>query len=276
VEKSKVILEIEDLFLLEGFQIGKLTRVSLKRELTAVLHAYPKIHRFLIYKNPSVSPFISKIMNKYGPAEDPKQLNKFIDLVVNVFRAELIQSKYPEVSFISYWELDEISSITPLNDKVVIDVGAGTGNIAFNLVDLSRVVFAVEPVTSLRELMRKKAKQNGITNLFVMDGFLQAISLPQNSVEVLITSNVIGMGDMEEALNEVERVVKPEGYAIHLLLRLDVKPEKEFLTSLHQTLTSPNWNYQFEEVDLSDFKETGVMSSSAFKIKYWKQLTSEK
>jgi ubiquinone/menaquinone biosynthesis C-methylase UbiE len=124
--------------------------------------------------------------------------------------------------------------------------------------------------------MRKKAKQNGITNLFVMDGFLQAISLPQNSVEVLITSNVIGMGDMEEALNEVERVVKPEGYAIHLLLRLDVKPEKEFLTSLHQTLTSPNWNYQFEEVDLSDFKETGVMSSSAFKIKYWKQLTSEK
>ena len=119
--------------------------------------------------------------------------------------------------------------------------------------------------------MRKKAKRNDITNLFVIDGFLQAIPLPQNSVEVLITSNVIGRGDMEEALNEVERVVKPEGYAIHLLLRGDVRLEKEILASIHQTLTSSTWNYQFEEVDISNFKETGVMSSNALKIKYWKQ-----
>jgi ubiquinone/menaquinone biosynthesis C-methylase UbiE len=275
LEKSKVIIEVEDLFLLEGFQIGNLPQVSLKREFAAVLHAYPKIHRFLISKNPSISPFISKIMNEYGPAENPKQLNKFINLVVQALREQLIQNKYPEISWISYWELDEISSITPLNDKVVIDVGAGTGNIAFILVHLSRVVFAVEPVTSLRELIRKRAKKEGITNLFVMDGFLHAIPLPQDSVDVLITSNVIGIGELEEALNEVERVVKPEGYAIHLLLRPDVKSEKELLASLHQTLTSSNWNYQFEEVDLSDFKETGVMSSSAFKIKYWKRLASE-
>ncbi|MFX0207216.1 MAG: class I SAM-dependent methyltransferase [Candidatus Hodarchaeota archaeon] len=273
MEESKVILGIDDLFLLEGFQIEKITQISLQRELAAILHAHPNIQHFLIHKNPAIFPFISKITKEYGPADDPTQLNKFIDSIVEAFKAELIQNKYPEVSFISYWELDEISSITPLNDKVVIDVGAGTGNIAFKLVELSRIVYAVEPATSLREFMRKKAKEIGITNLFVMDGFLQAIPLPLNSVEVLITSNVIWLGDMEEALIEVERIVKPEGYVIHLLLRLDTSLEKEKLASIHQTLTSSPWNYQFEEVDMSDFKETGIMSANALKIKYWKQIT---
>jgi ubiquinone/menaquinone biosynthesis C-methylase UbiE len=274
LEESEGILGIDDLFLLEGFQIGKITRISLQRELAAVLHAYPKIQYFLIHKNPSITLFISKIMKDYGPADCPKQLDRYSKLVVKAFEAELIQNKYPEVSFISYWELDEISSITPLNDKVVIDVGAGTGNIAFNLVELSRVVYAVEPAASLREFMRKKAKENGITNLFVMDGFLQAIPLHPNSVDVLITSNVIWLGDMEEALIEVERVVKPEGYVIHLLLRPDTSSEKETLESIHQTLISSLWNYQFKEVDLSNFKETGIMSTNALKIKYWKQVAS--
>jgi hypothetical protein len=78
---------------------------------------------------------------------------------------------------------------------------------------------------------------------------------------------------MEESLIEVERVVKPEGYAIHLLLRPDTSLEKKTLTSIHQTLTFSPWNYHFEEVDLSDFKETGVMSTNARKIKYWKKIT---
>ena len=30
---------------------------------------------------------------------------------------------------------------------------------------------------------------------------------------------------------------------------------------------------EFEEVDLSDFIETGILSSNARKIKYWKQIT---
>ena len=85
MEKSKVIIELEDLFLLEGFQIGNLPRVSLKRELAAVLHAYPKIHRFLISKNPSISPFISKIMNEYGPSENPKN-----SIIIKIFADSLI------------------------------------------------------------------------------------------------------------------------------------------------------------------------------------------
>jgi hypothetical protein len=93
---------------------------------------------------------------------DQDQLSEFIDFLVWTLRYILIQNKYPEEidlrGMAGYWDLDEISSITPLNDKVVIDVGAGAGNITFTLVNHARTVFAVEPVTSLREFICKKNK----------------------------------------------------------------------------------------------------------------------
>jgi len=91
LEESKLILGIEDLFLLEGFQIVQVTRISIQKELAAILHAHPKILPFLIHKNPSISPFISKVMKDYGPADDPKQLDRYSKLVVKVFEAELSQ-----------------------------------------------------------------------------------------------------------------------------------------------------------------------------------------
>lgn len=155
-------LEVEDLFLLEAFQIRKLQQYALKRELVAILHAYSEIQRFLITKDPTVSPFITKIMDEYGAAENQEHLNEFIDQVIwdHAIGQWLIQNKYPEefdlLGKAGIWNLDEISSITPLNGKIVIDVGVGTGNIAFTVVEESEVVLAIEPVTSLREFMRKK------------------------------------------------------------------------------------------------------------------------
>jgi ubiquinone/menaquinone biosynthesis C-methylase UbiE len=95
-----------------------------------------------------------------------------------------------------------------------------------------------------------------------MDGFSHEIPLPKDSVDVLITSNAIGWS-LEEELEEIERVVKPAGYAIHFFIH----PKKSNSEPIHQTLTSSKWNYQFEEVDTSVFK------LSTYKIKYWKIIT---
>ncbi len=59
-------------------------------------------------------------------------------------------------------------------------------------------------------------------------------------------------------LEEIERVVKPNGYAIHLL----TSPTKSETEPIHQTLTSLKWNYQFKEVD----------SNGEVKSKYWKHI----
>lgn len=261
-----VTLEVEDLFLLEAFEIRNLQRYAPKRALAAVLHAYYTIHQFLTTKNPAISPYLTEIMNEYGPARDQAQLTEFIDRVIwdHTIGQWLVRNKHPEETDLraraGFWSFDEITSITPLNEKKIIDLGAGTGNIAFTIVKESGVVFAIEPNTSLREFMRKKAKQNGITNLFVMDGFSHEIPLPRDSIDVLISSNAIGFGDLDEELEEIEHVVKPADYAIHLVTH----STRSIVEPIHQILTSSKWNYLFEEVDLSKFR------LDSYKIKYWK------
>jgi len=74
-------------------------------------------------------------------------------------------------------------------------------------------------------------------NLFVMDGTLDSIPLPGHSLDVLITSNAIGWNLVEE-LEEIERVVKPGGHAIHLLMA-----DKQQENTFHEILVSAPWNY---------------------------------
>lgn len=47
---------------------------------------------------------------------------------------------------------------------------------------------AVEPATSFRSFIKEKARKNSLKNLFVMDGTLDGIPLPDHSLDILITS----------------------------------------------------------------------------------------
>jgi SAM-dependent methyltransferase len=85
--------------------------------------------------------------------------------------------------------------------------------------------------------MKDKAAREGKDNLYVMDGTLDSIPLPDGSLDVLITSNALGW-NLQEELREIERVVKAGGHALHLLWSKE-KVEHPF----HPVLTSPPWNY---------------------------------
>ena len=61
---TEVNLEVEDLFLLEGFQVDYLPDRLPEQELTAVLWAYPSIKQFLVKKHPPIAEFIRRIMTQ--------------------------------------------------------------------------------------------------------------------------------------------------------------------------------------------------------------------
>ena len=93
--------------------------------------------------------------------------------------------------------------------------------------------------------------------MFVIDGFLHEIPLPQGYADVLITSNAIGW-NLKDELNEIERVVKPGGIVIHLLSSDnidDIDPFKQYLTN-------PKWNYNYSVYE----KNKDIIR------KYWKQI----
>ncbi|MCK4746035.1 MAG: methyltransferase domain-containing protein, partial [Bacteroidales bacterium] len=114
-------------------------------------------------------------------------------------------------------------------------------------------VFAVEPVASFRAFMREKAVKQRVKNLYVMDGTLDSVPLPEHSLDVLITSNAIGW-NLPEELDEVERVIKPGGHAIHLI-RSDVQYENPH----HEILISSPWKYSC--LQSGDEKEIKIIYS---------------
>ena len=252
-------LEVEDLFLLETFQIGYLPGWIPDREFAAVLWAHPALKRYLIKRRPAITDFIERIQAEFPPEADPEKLAEHEDLVAWTIADLLVYQKCPEVyddQDFHAWDFDEVTSITSLNDKIIIDGGAGTGRVALKAAQTARHVFAVEPVSRLRQFIREKAVDAGLDNVFALDGTLDAIPLPDHFAGVLITSHALGW-NLEEELREFERVVKPGGFVIHCPGTAD-HPNDE----THDRLTSPDWGYawsRFEEAD-------------GWKRKYWKQL----
>lgn len=249
-------LSVEDFFLLESFQISYLPDRTPKREFAAVLWANPLIKNFLIAKYPPIKDFIDDILSRFNPATKKDELIEFSDRLIWEIADLFVYVKYPEI----YDErvdidldLDKAIPEISLENKIVIDAGAGTGFIAFEVAKVANMVFAVEPVSSLRQYMRKKAISTNTKNLYTIDGFLHVIPLPDGFADVLITMRSIGW-QLEDELKEIERVVKKGGYAVHL----GAGSEDEN-TSLHNNLTSSKWGYRCIKYKDKDGSKVGYI-----------------
>ena len=255
-----VVISVEDLYLLESFQISYLPDRVPQREFAAVLWANPSIKNFLITKYPPINDFISDILNRFKPATDQDKLIEYSDRLVWEIADQFVYVKYPEV----YDEradidldFDKAISGIFLENKVVIDAGAGTGLISFAAVKTADLVFAVEPISSLRQFIREKATKTNTKNLYSIDGFLHAIPLPDGFADVLITLRAIGW-QLEDELQEIERVVKKGGHAVHL----GANSDDEKGTVLHDKLTSPKWSYRCLKYE----------DKGGWKVRYVKQI----
>ena len=152
--------------------------------------------------------------------------------------------------------LPAVVDVVELEGKAVVDAGAGTGRVAFAVSPAARHVFAIEPVANLRRYMREEAIRLAIENLFVVDGFLHAIPLPSAGADVLLTCRAIGWR-LEDELPEIERVVKPGGFAVHFFGVPHPAPPGE---ELHRTLLAHG------------YQPGTYQEGSALNRRYWKQI----
>jgi SAM-dependent methyltransferase len=256
-----ISLQWEDLFLLESFQVAYLPdRVSIK-EFATLLHTYPETYNFLVSKHPPITSFLARILEDNKAPGDKDLIREQCQEALWEIGDLIIYNKYPaqfDARAPIKWEISEINAITSLEGKVVADVGAGTGRIAFLLAPISQTIYAVEPLASFRSYMKEKAGRLGLKNTIIMDGKLDSLPLPDSSLDVLITSNAIGW-NLQEELKEIERVLKAGGHSIHLL-QSDIQTENPY----HATLTSSTWNY-------TCLKEKNI---KGMKLRYYKEMRS--
>ena len=252
-----ITLHAEDLLLLETFQIKYLPDRVAQKEFSTLLRTSPMVHRFLVSKYPPIDSFLNRILEENSAVGDEALISEHCQEALWEIADLIIFNKNPELFDALEkikWDIGEINSITSLEGKVVADVGAGSGRIAFLMAPFAQTVFAIEPLASFRTFMREKAMKKGLNNLYVMYGTLDSIPLPDQSLDVLITSNAIGW-NLSGELVELERVIKPGGHAIHLL-QSDMQSENPF----HEILISSPWNY-------SCFKDGNDLK---MKLRYYK------
>src|SRR5215212_8176700 len=99
--------------------------------------------------------------------------------------------------------------------ETVLDLGSGAGGdvlISARRVGASGEAIGVDMTDEMLELARANAAQAGVENVEFVKGYIEALPLPDESVDVVISNCVINLsGDKPRVLREVARVLRPGG-----------------------------------------------------------------
>lgn len=208
---------INDVFLLEPHQLLDLPKRTRPRDLAAVIQANPQLDGYVRSRCPDVVDSLSATIARHGPltgrhlAESEEALLWDVADWIVYQRAPELYDALP----IHEWDFASATNVIELEGRTVVDGGAGTGRVSLDVAEIAKTVFAVEPVAALRAYVRRRAAVEGVTNLYVVDGFLDAIPLPDSSIDAVITCRAIGWR-LEEELAEIDRVLTSHGTALHL------------------------------------------------------------
>jgi len=108
------------------------------------------------------------------------------------------------------------TAVADLRDgDVVLDLGSGAG--ADVLISARRVApsgraIGLDMTDEMLDLARSSAAAAGVDNVAFVKGYLEALPLPDQSVDVVISNCVINLsGDKPQVLREAARVLRPGG-----------------------------------------------------------------
>jgi SAM-dependent methyltransferase len=230
-------LSFKSLLLLEAVQISWFPGWLPEKELAIALHANPVVEWYFRNKCPHVSTWLDKVMEAgkahfSADADTIRQAEIAIllsaeDLIVYVVDPTI----YDAQPFLN-WDSDELLSLTDFHGKTVLDIGSGTGRLAFTAAPTAKVVFAVEPVWNLRRYIHQKARQRNVDNLYAVDGIITQIPFPEAFADITMGGHVFG-DDVQDEYNELIRVTRPGGLVILVPGNNDVDNEIHYFLVEH-------------------------------------------
>ena len=248
-------LSFNTLLLLERVQLSWFPGWLPEADLAIALRANPVAEWYLRHKCPELQPWLEGVMargDQWSSAEEIRHAEEAVlqaisDLVVYAVDPSL----YDAQPFLK-WDSRELTSLADFTGKSVIDVGSGTGRLAFTVAHQAAVVFAVEPVANLRYYLKEKARGSGISNVYPVDGLITDIPFPNGFADVTLGGHVFG-DHPEEECQEVVRVTRPGGMVILCPGNNDVDNDN------HRYLVSQGFEW-------ACFEEPG----DGMKRKYWR------
>lgn len=211
-------LSFNALLLLERVQLSWLPGSDVPRPALALaLRANPAVAWYLRHKCPALNDWLDELLAQ-APEQpaDPATVRQAEVMVLQALNDWLVYvvdpATYDARPFLG-WDSAELTALVDFAGQVVIDVGAGTGRLAFVAAPVAAAVYAVEPVENLRRYMKEKARARGLRNLYAVDGLITEIPLPDALADVTMGGHVFGEF-LEDEYRELSRVTKPGGWVI--------------------------------------------------------------
>lgn len=111
---------------------------------------------------------------------------------------DLFYSRFPELydMFSHYEDSDNtifsfIRNEFDLKDKIVLDLGAGTGRFSLLFSQLAKKVYAIEPSLKMLKVLESKIKAKGIKNIYPINKGVESLELASDSIDVIFSSWVL-------------------------------------------------------------------------------------
>ena len=174
--------------------------------------------------------------------------------------------------------LDKCCSTKPINyqrNKIVphvkgtvLEIGIGSGlNIPYYNKSNIHKVYGLDPSAELCELAEKTACDHQIDINFLVDS-AEEIKLVSNTIDtILVTYTLCSIPNLNEALNEIKRVMKPE--AKILFCEHGIAPDLK--VRIWQNRINPLWSKMFGGCNINRDIPV-ILSDSGFKVDNLQQM----
>ena len=206
--------------LLERFQIDRLFENSdgkWRRSMGIALNANPAVRWYLEHRCPARAALIAKIAAEAPAEANPRKIRKAEVFMIECAE-DFVTFTTPEVmdvncKYIRNWDRERLYEMADLRGKTVLDIGSGSGRLAFAAARLAKEVYASEPVETLRAFIREKAAREGVANLRVAEALLPFLPWPDDTFDIVMSGHVVG-DDYDAETAELARVCKPGGWLL--------------------------------------------------------------
>ena len=199
-----------------------------------------------------------------------------------------IANEYDRFNYLASFNIDRIwrkraiSSLKPFAPRNVLDIATGTGDLALLIENILKPesIIGCDISEGMMQVAREKCRRRGITNIRFEKEDCTALSYPDNSFDALTSSfGVRNFQELEKALGEMHRVLRPGGHLVILELSSPTKfPMKQLfpvyakyvMPTLGRLFSKDAKAYRYLPESIAAFPQGEVMQAILEKVGFSK------
>jgi len=156
---------------------------------------------------------------------------------------------------------------------IVVEIGPGTG-VNFPFFDANKVTWiGIEPNAAMHPFLQKNARDHGL-EIKIKNNRTENLSIESSSVDFVISSEVLcSVNNLTESLNEIRRILKPNGKFLFLE---HVADKISFRWLVQKIVPFTPWRYFSDGCNPGRYIGKAIESNGFKSVKYTKYMQAGK